>query len=288
MAVVLDGGEALVCCPAVRRGSPLPSARTRQGECFTPVFHQWAESAKRQVRTLLPTACPPDEKRRNSEPNHRVLPPGGHGGIDLRPPRGERWEAGAPAARGQAHHHRHAGADPGLHGRVDDRRYAAAAGTSGAAGKARSARQFPLLREPAEISAVRPHLQREAGGRRARGARTRQHPSAASGAARVRRRRRRRHGAGARAAVDAPALSAHAVLCRRQGVEPRGRPPDPGQGAGPAVRASGLGVRLHQHALCGGALADAGVACGRCRHCLARGAAAGRLIRRLRDADRRA
>ena len=47
---------------------------------------------------------------------------------------------------------------------------AAAARPRGAAREARSARQFPLLREPPEIPAVRPYLQREAGDRRAGGA----------------------------------------------------------------------------------------------------------------------
>ena len=50
------------------------------------------------------------------------------------------------------------------------RRAAAAARPRSAARKARSARQFPLFREPAEIPAVRPHLQREAGDCRAGGA----------------------------------------------------------------------------------------------------------------------
>ena len=49
-------------------------------------------------------------------------------------------------------------------------RAAAAARPRSAARKARSARQFPLLREPAEIPAVRPYLQREAGDCRAGGA----------------------------------------------------------------------------------------------------------------------
>ncbi len=70
-------------------------------------------------------------------------------------------------------------------------------------GARRSAAQFPLLRQPAEISAVRQHLQREVGGRQPRRAGTRQHPSASAGGAPVRRRRRRRHGAGARDALDA-------------------------------------------------------------------------------------
>ena len=70
--------------------------------------------------------------------------------------------------------------------------------TAGAAGRRRPggrrpAAQFPLLRQPAEISAVRQHLLGEMGDRQPRRARARQHPSASAGGARVRRRRRRRH-----------------------------------------------------------------------------------------------
>ena len=52
----------------------------------------------------------------------------------------------------------------------DAGRDAAAARSGSGAGKARPPRQFPLLRKPAEIPAVRPHLQREARGRGAGGA----------------------------------------------------------------------------------------------------------------------
>ena len=90
----------------------------------------------------------------------------------------------------------------------------------------RSAAQLPLLRQPAEVSAVRQHLLGEVGGGEPRLARARQHPSAPAGAAPVRCRRRRRHRAGARDALDARPLPAHAVLRRRQGDQPRGRAAD--------------------------------------------------------------
>ena len=80
--------------------------------------------------------------------------------------------------------------------------------TATAAPARRSAAQLPLLRQPAEVPAVRQHLQRKVGGGEPGRARTRQHPSAAAGAAAVRRRRRRRHRAGAGDARDARALSA--------------------------------------------------------------------------------
>ena len=83
-----------------------------------------------------------------------------------------------------------------------------------AAAPDRPAAQFPLLRQPAEISAVRQHLLGEVGGGEPRRARTRQHPSAPARGARVRRRRRRRLGADARDALDARPFPAHAVLRR--------------------------------------------------------------------------
>ena len=55
----------------------------------------------------------------------------------------------------------------------------------------------------------------------------------------VRRRRRRRHRAGARDALDARPLPAHAVLRRRQGDQPRGRAPHAAEDVGPLHRASG-------------------------------------------------
>ena len=126
---------------------------------------------------------------------------------------------------------------------------------------ARSAAQLPLLRQPAEVSAVRQHLQRKVGGGEPRRARTRQHPSAPAGAARVRRRRRRRHRAAARDARDARPLSAHAVLRRRQGDQPRGRPPRHAEDVGPLLRASGdrAGAdqpRLRRRAVAGGEIAQ--------------------------------
>ena len=101
----------------------------------------------------------------------------------------------------------------------------------------RTAAQFPLLRQPAEISAVRQHLQREMGGRtpRLRGARP--HPSASSGSARLRRRRRRRIGAHTGDARHARPLHPHAVLRGRQGNQPRGRAADTAENVRPLLRA---------------------------------------------------
>ena len=87
--------------------------------------------------------------------------------------------------------------------------------------------------------------------------------------------------------VDARPLSPYAVLYRRQGTQPRGRPADAGKGAGPAVRAPGDRFCAHQHVLRRGALADAGIAGGGRRHDLARGGAAGGLLGRIRGPDRR-
>ena len=123
-------------------------------------------------------------------------------------------------------------------------------------GRRRSAAQFPLLRQPAEISAVRQHLQREMGGRQPRQPRARQYPSAPAGGARVRRRRRRRHRADARDALDARPLSDHAVLHRRQGDQPRGRPPHFAEDGGPLHRTSFDGHRAHQSRLRRSAVAD--------------------------------
>ena len=137
--------------------------------------------------------------------------------------------AGAAAQR-RPHHHRHARPHPRLHGGApragaaagDHRAHARGApacrsAPAGAAQAGRPAAQFPLLRQPPEIPAVRQHLQREMGGRAPRFGRARSHPSATAGGARVRRRRRRRHRAGAGDARDARSLSAHAVLHGRQG-----------------------------------------------------------------------
>ena len=106
---------------------------------------------------------------------------------------------------------------------------------------------------------------------------TRQHPPPAAGAAGVRCRGRRRHRAGAGDALDARPLPPYAVLHRGQGAQPGGRPADPRQGAGPAVRAPGDRFCADQHVLRRGALADAGLARGRRRHDLARSGAAGGL-----------
>ena len=101
---------------------------------------------------------------------------------------------------------------------------------------------------------------REVGGGEPRLAGAAQHPSAAAGAAAVRRRRRRRHGAAARDARDARPLPAHAVLCRRQGDQPRRRPPRDAEDVGPLHGASGDGAGADQPRLCRRALARGEVA----------------------------
>ena len=126
----------------------------------------------------------------------------------------------------------------------------------------RSAAQLPLLRQPAEVSAVRQHLLGEVGGGAPRRAGARQHPSAAAGAAPVRRRRRRRHRAAARDARDARPLPAHAVLHRRQGDQPRGRAPRDAEDVGPLHRASGDRAGADQPRLCRRAVARGEVAVG--------------------------
>ena len=155
------------------------------------------------------------------------------------------------------------------------------------AGQRRPAAQFPLLRQPAEISAVRQHLQREVGGGEPGRARARQHASAPAGDARVRRRRRRRHRAAARDARHARPLSAHAVLRGRQGDQPRGRPPRAAEDVGPLLRASRHRAgadqpRLCRRAVAGGEIADRGL-----QHGLARGAARRQFGLPLRAADHR-
>ena len=130
---------------------------------------------------------------------------------------------------------------------------------------ARSAAQFPLLRQPAEVSAVRQHLQRKVGGRQPGRARARQCPSAPAGGARVRRRRGRRHRAAAGDARDARSLSAHAVLRGRQGDQPRGRPARAAEDVGPLLRASGDRAGADQSRLCRRALARGQVAVARPR-----------------------
>ena len=143
--------------------------------------------------------------------NLRLLPPHRARRIDVRPPRRQRRQAHQPAAQRRPHHHRDARPHPRLHDRephgprraptIIERpreRWTRARCTPPAPHRrarqaGRSAAQLPLLRQPAEISAVRQHLQREVGGGEPRRARARQHPSAPAGGARVRRRRRRRH-----------------------------------------------------------------------------------------------
>ena len=149
----------------------------------------------------------------------------------------------------------------------------------------RSAAQFPLLRQPAEISAVRQYLQREVGSRAPRLRRARASPSAAAGGARVRRRRRRRLGAGARDARDARPLHPHAVLHRRQGDQPRGRAADAAEDVGPLLRASGDGAGADQSRLRGCAVACGEVAQRRLEHGLARAAAGRQFGAPLRAAD---
>ena len=155
------------------------------------------------------------------------------------------------------------------------------------AGRARSAAQLPLLRQPAEVPAVRQHLQRKVGGRQPGRARARQHPSAPAGAARVRRRRGRRHRAAAGDARHARPLSAHAVLRRRQGDQPRGRAPRLAEDVGPLLRASGDRAGADQSRLCRRAVARGQVALRRLQHGLARSAADRRFRLSLRAADHR-
>ena len=180
--------------------------------------------------------------------------------FDLRPARRQRRQARQPPSPRRPHHHRDARPHPRLHGDQPQRRRAARgdrAGARAAAGtgspmllqhraaaphndvaihharlpigsrhrqrRRRSAAQLPLLRQPAEVPAVRQHLLGKMGGGATRLARACQHPSAPAGAAAVRCRRRRRHRAAARDALDARPLPAHAVLRGRQGDQPRGR-----------------------------------------------------------------
>ena len=224
-------------------------------------------SAKRQRGTGGNTRDARHERARAVAGNLRLLPPDRPRRIDLRPARRQRRQARQPAAPRRPHHHRNARPHPRLHGdqpqrdgasgghrarhdasqpraprslsAAPDRPASAPAQTASGSGSGRSAAQFPLLRQPAEVSAVRQHLLGEVGGGEPRLARARQHPSAPAGAARVRRRRRRRHGAAARDARDARPLPAHAVLRGRQGDQPRGRPPRHAEDGGPLHRASG-------------------------------------------------
>ena len=147
----------------------------------------------------------------------RFLPGERPCGIDLRACRHQRRQARVAPAQRRADHDGHLGAPALLHGekrrrgtldafrrgraRDATRRHAGRAThrrrTRGSA-FARSAAQFPLLRQSPEISALRQHLQREMGGREPRLARARQHPSEAAGRTSLRRGHGRRHGARAR------------------------------------------------------------------------------------------
>ena len=125
-------------------------------------------------------------ERADPSGDQRILPPARARRIHLRPPRRQRRQARQPPAQRRPHHHRHARPHPRLHGAQRRRRAGApphavrcarrprtalpvghAAGAAGRLrpGERRPAAQFPLLRQPAEISAVREYLQREMGNR---------------------------------------------------------------------------------------------------------------------------
>ena len=111
-------------------------------------------------------------------------------------------------------------------------------------------KQFPLLRQPPEVPAVRQHLQREGRGRARASASSSASIHPRPPAVRV-------FDAGmgdgtvldARHARDAPALPDGAVLHRRQGDQPRGRAPLAAQDGRPLLRASGHRAGGHQHVL---------------------------------------
>ena len=147
--------------------------------------------------------------------------------------------------------------------------------------------QLPLLRQPAEIPAVRHHLRREVGHCPTRRHGAGEHPPAAAGVAAVRCRHGRRHRAGAHHAGDAQPLPHHAVLHRRQGDQPRGRAPGAGEDARPAVRASGDRAGDDQHVLFRGAVAEAELGQRRHQPGLARAVADREHGARVRNADHR-
>ena len=181
----------------------------------------------------------PDEERPDPQPDLRILPPGRHGGDDVRPPGpsttaswcigcarasaspSTRWTASRPISQHPpARCRRRAGLevppekrDPRGNFRFFENRqkYLLFVHTCS---------EKRVIAERVGAGAVQP-------------------APAPAGAAGIRRRGRRRHGAGAGDALDARPLSPYAVLYRRQGVEPGGRPADARQGAGPAVRAPG-------------------------------------------------
>ena len=134
----------------------------------------------------------------------RILPRSRHGGIDVRPPRRQRRQAGRPPAARRPGHDRNGRSRARLHdqpavassslrasspaGAEDTARLngaAAAAALSPAPlpNRCRRRPELPLLRQPPEIPAVRHHLQREVGRRPTGGHGTGQYPSAPAGAA---------------------------------------------------------------------------------------------------------
>src|SRR3569832_173932 len=189
--------------------------------------------------------------------NLGLLPHGRHGGVHLRTPRRQRWIVREPASLWRPRHAHHRGARSLLH----HQRPAGAARTLAASPRARgsgwrlsgtppcatcvaaSARraartELPVLRQPSEILDVREHLQRKVGDFQTHRARAQQHPSATARDPRLRCRCRRRNGAHAPHAIDAPPLRAHAVLYRRKGDQPGGRPADARKAAGSLSGAS--------------------------------------------------
>ena len=116
---------------------------------------------------------------------------------------------------------------------------------------------LPILRQPPKVPAVRLDLQREDRDRQPDFARARQFAAGAAGASHLRCRGRRRHGAVAGDAGGPCPLPDHAALCRGQGNQLRGRPPDAREDGGPPVRTSRHRARDHQPLLRRGAMADA-------------------------------
>ena len=116
-----------------------------------------------------------------------------HGGVDLRPPRRQRRQVRRAPARRRAHHARDAGARQRLSRAATASRRPAAPPelrqlirvaappqpASSRSADGRTGPQLPLLRQPAEVPAVRQHLQREGGDRAARRHGARAHPSRA-------------------------------------------------------------------------------------------------------------
>ena len=157
-----------------------------------------------------------------------------------------------------------------------------------AADAERPGAQLPLLRQPAEIPAVREYLQREAHHRQPGGDGAGPPASRPAGRAHLRRRHGRRHGADAGDARDASPAAHPAVLRGGQGDQPGGRAPLARQDGRPLPRASGDRAGGHQHVLHRGAVADAEGALGRHLAGVARGGAGrhhgGRVLRADRGA----